>query len=277
MLPGMMGTQGSVLQPNCTLLEAIKFVGVETNLRVCLDAGDSRSYDGSSQTWTDQSGGGFSFFRGTTGSGEASDPTFNGTAGRQSSGEYFSVDGGDWFTLNQSNPSWLDSFHKASAKFTICEWVYLNNIVSTSSFFGSIGDNQVSGATGAGITFGSSGSTLLALDFLVTNAVPAVVYEKKTSNTATNNSWNFLSVSVDMTIGTVIYRINGNTETYTSQSYTSPASVTSKSTIQLAAGGGGAFPDSTGERWGEVALWDRALSATELSNLFTATRQRYGV
>jgi len=123
-----------------SLINTLKNLGLTTNLRVCLDAGDLNSYDGTSQTWKDLSGGGYDFFRGTSSSSDSSDPTFNGTAGRLSSGEYLSYDGGDYFTLAQTNPAWVNTFHKAGAKFTICQWNYLNAIGSSSDEAIGIGD-----------------------------------------------------------------------------------------------------------------------------------------
>ena len=89
--------------------------GQLASLNLCLDAGDIRSTDGSSQTWTDLSGTA-NFVRGATGSAGADDPTFNGTAGSANDTTYWSFDGGDQFTSgNVTYPdAWLKDNGAAS-------------------------------------------------------------------------------------------------------------------------------------------------------------------
>ena len=85
-----------------------------SNLRLVFDAGSSKSYDGSSQTWTNLVTAEEDAWRGANDSATTDDPTFNGTSGNLSSSEYFSYDGGDHHRL-KSSPTWLDSFHKNNA------------------------------------------------------------------------------------------------------------------------------------------------------------------
>ncbi len=277
MIPGIIPFSDT-LYPNSNLIEILRTLTLDTNLRICLDAGDSRSYDGSSQLWKDRSGGGYDFNRGTTTSSETSDPTFNGIVGRQSVGEYFSVDGGDWFTLGQANPSWVDSFHKAGAKLTIVEWFYANNVTATTQFNGRIGDPNNAGLTSfGGFSFGTSESTLRAIGFGVYQTSGSLAYSKKSTTLITNNSWNFAAVSVDITAGNVIMHVNGTNETSTGQSYSSPITTAAVGSLQIGALGGGQEPENSGNRFSGVAIWDRALSGTELSTVFSATRIKYGV
>ena len=98
---------------------------VEQNLVCHLDAGDANSYSGSGQTWSDLSPAGNDFYRGATSSPEPSDATFNGAAGGESSGEYFSLDGGDWFAV-ASDPSGniFRKIGRSDQPFTIEMWSY---------------------------------------------------------------------------------------------------------------------------------------------------------
>ncbi len=99
---------------------------VTANLQLHLDAGDAASYDGSSQTWEDLTVNGFDFFRGTDGTGEASDPTFNGVSGDKSSSEYFSFDGGDFFTVTAAFAgSIMRRAGRQDQPFTIEGWVFI--------------------------------------------------------------------------------------------------------------------------------------------------------
>lgn len=93
------------------MLCVIQHCGLATGLKLCLDAGDDESYS-SGQKWLDTSGGGYDFYRGAGSGSEGSDPTFNGTVGRRSSGEYFSGDGGDYFTYDSANETWMNDLHK---------------------------------------------------------------------------------------------------------------------------------------------------------------------
>lgn len=260
---------------NASMYSTLLTLGLTTNLKLCLDAGDTESYIGSGQTWTDRSGGGYDFYRGTTSGAEGSDPTFNGTAGHNSSGEYFSVDGGDWFTLAQANPSWVNNIHKAGAVFTIAEWVYLN--AANNGAFGRIGDELAAGLINVvGFEFGGGSTFGLRPNFYVDNG-SAQVYQKASTTSGIDNSWNFLAISVNIPTGVVIFGINGSTDTFTSQSYTSPSAAAAGSTVQIGAFGAGQTPEKSGDRFNSVAMWSDALSASQLVSLFTATRGKFGV
>jgi hypothetical protein len=92
----------------------IALCGAQDGLQMILDAGSDSSYDGSSQTWTDDTGNGNDFWRGSSSSSQSIDPTFNGTVGRRSENEYFSSNGDDLFTA-KTFASWMRDFVKTSA------------------------------------------------------------------------------------------------------------------------------------------------------------------
>src|SRR5690349_1915490 len=125
-------------QTNTKFLTVIQQLGLTTGLKLCLDAGDSASVAvGSQAKWLDVAGNGYDFYRGSSAAGDAAEPTFNGTPGNLSASEYFSSDGGDNFTYDSANESWMDNLHKDGAKFTICCWIWpingANNIVCGSN------------------------------------------------------------------------------------------------------------------------------------------------
>lgn len=256
--------------PPGTLIGILQSLGLTTNLQVCLDAGDINSYSGTGQTWNDTSGNGYNFNRGTTTSSETSDPTFNGAAGHESSSEYFSVDGGDWFTIGQTNPTWVQQMHKAGGKFTVVEWAFANS-VSATKFYAGFGDAN----TGAGIVFGSDFVTGLGLELTVLTATTNVLDIISTAK-INNNAWNMVGVAVDASAPSETFVINGATEAH-STSYSSPSSSSAGFPLQIGAVGNNSGADTSGNRFGMVAVWDRALSAAELSSLYGATRAKYGI
>lgn len=98
---------------------------VTENLGLHLDAGDSASYGGSGQTWSDLTANGFDFFVGETVGAEANDPTFNGVAGAKSSAEYFSYDGGDWHQQAAAySGSIMRKIGRNDTAFAIEMWLY---------------------------------------------------------------------------------------------------------------------------------------------------------
>ena len=141
--------------------------------------------------------------------------------------------------------------------------------------FGDIGDPGGSGPiTGFGL--GSSSSVLRAWTVSIANAA-SIIYSKISAHLAVNNAWNLLAVSVDILNGNVLFQINSATETYTGQSYSgSPVAGAANSVLQIGALGGGYLPDATGMRYGNVAMWSRALSGAELLSLYTAQKARFG-
>lgn len=257
------------------LVDIITSLGSNANLRVCLDAGDSNSYASGAQ-WLDVSGQGSNFYLGNTSGSDAHDPTFHGTPGNLSVNEYFSLDGGDDFTLVPATPAWLNAFHHVGGKFTLLAWVFVPTITSPGTqFFGGLG-NVNSTVQGAGIAFSSSISVSYGIGIDIEDNI-ANVYSKAAVALCTPNTWNLMAVALDMTAGTVDFQVNGTNEPYTSQTIAPTRTDPAESQLQIATNGGDFEPDSAGTRWGELAIWDRALSAAELAALWTATRVRWGV
>jgi hypothetical protein len=113
------------------LMTAIQKAGLTGSLKLALDAGDDASYPSGGAKWLDRSGGGFDFFRGTTASSEATDPTFNGVAGRFSANEYFSFDGGDYFVYDTAMEQWMKDLHKTNRALTLISVAYIPTDATT--------------------------------------------------------------------------------------------------------------------------------------------------
>lgn len=97
-----------------SLIDIIKGFDLTSGLQLCLDAGDIDSYPGSGIKWLDTSGNGYDFNLGD-GSTATTYPTFNGSAGALSKNEFFSFDGGDYFSYDSANETWMDQLHNDGA------------------------------------------------------------------------------------------------------------------------------------------------------------------
>lgn len=256
---------------NTPLINSIYGLGLTSNLRLCLDAGDAASYT-SGQKWLDTSGGGYDFFRGTSGSSESSDPTFNGTPGGVSASEYWSFDGGDYFTYDATNETWMQNIHKNNALWSAVAWVYWQG--STSSFI--IGNNgAATGNTGFNLAMVSSGNPMLR----IANAGSSVVGDLSAGVPVKTAGWSFVGISVDEAAGAGggHWRVDDNVPTFDA-TYTSPASGNATYTTQIAARGNGSSPVPSGFRMAQLAAWEgAALTANDLTAIYQATRGRFGV
>jgi hypothetical protein len=91
------------------------------------------------------------------------------------------------------------------------------------------------------------------------------------------NAWTFFAVSVNEAAGTGHLQINSTQESKTT-TYTSPLAPGSDVAMCIAALGGGTLPPSSGSRFGAFMAWQGTnLSTTQTSNLFQATRGKYGI
>lgn len=220
--------------------------------------------------WHDTSGNGNDFFRGADGIIGTDHPTFNGTAGALSSSEYWSFDGGDFFTYDTTNEAWMQNLHKNNAAFTIAfwlrpagsapNWVFGTNNNDTSNIGVSTGVNTSNGESLLNIC---NGTGTLALGF------PLVI-------AAVDSAWQFFAVSADEAAASGFWMQDGIIYGPSSFSYSSPSAANSTYTAQIAAhgnAGGGVLPNTA--RLGMFMAWSRALSQTELKNLNAATRSRF--
>jgi len=262
---------GIICQPNVVtnknLYQMIQAIGGTSNLRLCLDAGASNSYDGTSQYWYDLSGNNENFILGNNTNVNSYDPTFHGTAGGLSSSEYFSFDGGDRFTSATSS-SILNNTLTLNSSFTLCTVMYFSTAgTSSSDFLAHATDSYRqywyynAGYGGAAFdgtfTFKDSGDWGKA--GLFTYGSWHVLIHRMDLTTAINGS--FANGSWKAYVNGVL------TEVYPSNLDYYPSG--SAGVLNLCT----AVPNGT--LLAGVALWDRGLSTTEMASLYTQIKTRF--
>lgn len=262
------------------LMQAITAASLTTNLKLVLDAGDVDSYPGNGQKWLDRSGGGHDFFIGADGSATSSDPTFAGNAGNQSGNEYFSVDGGDYFTYDAAIESWQTALFKTGSA-SLFAVVYIPSDTTVPLF-----STEVSATPGS---FG--GSIKYAAD--LNKVVLGYVNSSDANYALLGGAGPDLSASfpglfvigVSYTVaadGTYSYVIHVNGTNYSGSAGAnasfapSTSSPTSPPKILSTIGGGEIAP--SGSRIYALSVWQgTALSTTNFTTLWNAVRARYGL
>lgn len=254
-----------------SLLSTLTTLGLTTNLKLCLDAGEGDSYT-SGQSWLDLSGNGYDFFRGATSGATTDDPTFNGVADALSSAEYWSFDGGDYFRYDTTNESWMNALHKDSAAFTVLLWVYPAG-AGVNRVFGTC-QNNVS-RTGVGLSFNSSTGVVT---FNCCNGTGVVARSIVTGNIGmADGSWQMLALSLDEAGNSAFLQRNAVAQAAVAASYTSPSALAASDTMEIAALGGGVGPTQSGSRLGMLAIFDAAMTSWQIEQIYNKTRRRFGV
>jgi hypothetical protein len=273
MLPGIGGCIGGAA-PNYLrydLITILGSLGLTTNLKLCLDAGDANSYT-SGQSWLDTSGNGYDFFRGSSSSSQSSDPTFNGSVGAKTASEYWSFDGGDFFTYDTTNETWMQNLHKDNAVFTIVAWVYIANFNSDQPIWSTV---RLASNIGSRLYINDTGNQPT---WYVSNGTDDVALFSAGTNTFTAGRWNFVGLSLTEATGAdgALWNVNGTAATDTS-TYTSPSASSAGNTATLGHNSSALFFES-GTRLAQIAMWEgTALTAQNLADIFTVTRGRFGV
>lgn len=250
-----------------------------------LDMGDSGTYSGSGQAVnniiTSPADGAaqsaYNFYRGFTNSSEASDPTFNGVAGAKTSSEFFSFDGtNDIMTLAGANTTFIDSFHRDSAQFSILMWIR-----TPTSYGGS--DHALLG-TGEG-----GGLSVQGFDFGIRNAgnlgfrqnVPGSITLRNTTATMTNATDYFVAITEDETNGTngMSLYINSAVE-HMSGVWSTPSTNSASSVATIGAWGQTAASTivvGAGFRLYQMYLFNRKLPDGQVQGYYQRYRSRYGL
>lgn len=248
-----------------TLVQTLSGLGLASNLQIALDAGDPASYT-SGQKWLDLSGNGQDFFLGADGTASSADPTFV-AGGRRS---YFSFDGGDYFTYDTTNETWMDSLHKDNAAFTVAQWIF--RVPGQAA--GLWGDNAVGTLTNHGVDFRLAASNICQL--IVANGSGVTARTISSTATAASAQWYFIAMSVDEAGNAYTFQLN-STQEAGAASYSSPSSSAASQAFNIGARGAAGTPLSSGHRMASSAIWTRALTAAELNLFFNATRGAFGV
>ena len=255
---------------NETLYQIIDGLGLTTNLKVCLDAGDSASYDPSVQqvSWLDTSGNGQDFFRGQSSlTPQSSDPVFNGSAGGLSSNEYWSFDGTKYFTYDTTNETWMTSLHKDNA---VGSFVVMFYNVGSGGSYNHFGTHDVS--PGTGVTFSKNSANQLR--WFVRNG-SSTVFSFTTTETRTTAGWCFAGMSVNEASNSLLIKYDTN-DISTTCTYSSPSTGSAAITARIASGNGDIdYPNNS--RMACFAAWDTNLTAQNLTDIYDAIKGRFGL
>lgn len=101
-----------------SLYTSISELSLTTNLKLCLDYGDSTCYSGSGQNIYDLTSNDTDFYNGSGSGSDSADMTFNGTAGSLDKDTYFKWSAADYMSLTTANPTWVENLHKSGTAFT---------------------------------------------------------------------------------------------------------------------------------------------------------------
>jgi hypothetical protein len=251
-------------------LTILQGLGLTASLQLCLDAGDALSYS-SGQSWLDRSGGGHDFFRGADGSATTTDPNFNGSPGGASRTEYFTFDGGDYFTYDTTNAAWMNRLHKDNAAFTIAMWVHLSSVSSIRVF------GTAAATTEVGIYWGTTAGGLL--NHVVVNGSGTAARSFNGGTAVPTDEWAFLAWSLNEATGAngASSYVNG-AETLATSTYTSPSASDATYSTKIGANGSVSGRLPSGSRMAAAIAWEGvALSKAQLDSIYSATRGRFGV
>ena len=251
--------------------------GLSASLQLCVDAGSATSYSGSGQVWNDLSGNSVNFNRGTDNSSSTDDPTFNGSSGGLSSSEFWSFDGGDFFELENANPSWIDTFHKDGATLTLMIWIKFaaNNAGNTGII------------STAGLDSGTFGISLVRDTAILRVAVEkngGTVLQKDSGSGLSNGDWSLIGVSIDENGGgasgwlydTGTYAQVSSSDTW-NPAYSTPGTDPASFRIHVGVAGDEAGALGNGDNVAAVFLFDAALTKANMDTIYDAQKGRFGL
>lgn len=260
---------------NQSLYQIISGLGLTTNLKLCLDAGDSASYDPAIQTnkWLDTSGNGFDFFRGSGTGSDTEDPTFNGSAGNLSINEYWSFDGGDYFTYDTTNETWMNNLHKNWVQVSALIIGEFPNTANPQAWFGTNGD---AGSTRVGARFQINGSEVIQYAINNGSTAAQIVVNGGTLNPIGSTVIVGFNYNESTSISNVQCNGVGASETVTAITFPSASNATY--TMQIGASGNAQRPLANTAKLYCIAIWEgTALTETNLTDLYNEIKGRFGL
>lgn len=269
-----MGTTGAGHRAtaNISVITAIEDASQTTGLELCLDAGDIASWPGSGESWLDLSGNGYDFFLGTGTGGDARDPTFNGTPGALSSAEYWSSDGGDLFTYDTTNETWMQNLHKDNAAYSFLWVVYPVAGINNWAF----GDSANSNANVGLATNVSNASN-------ATNNISngsGTAYARQAGQSgygAAGAEWQRVSTYLDEAGNLAAWARNDTLFSNVSGSYSSPSAADATYTFQIGSPGNSVAQIPSGARYAVLCVWSTVLGQTNLKSVWNGIRGRWGL
>jgi hypothetical protein len=217
-----------------------------------LDAGNSQSYPGSGTTWADLSGNGNN---GTLTNG----PTFS-SANKGA----IAFDGTDDYVMLGTPPTLAG----LQVPLTICAWVYPDSLSQFTTIYGAYG-----------ATSGSRLYSMVRVDSGILKyytSTTAGGFQSGGSLTITPSTWQFIAVRVSGSISspTVTLFRNDISQTFGLSALSSSPNLTV--TLRIA-GNQANSNESLNGRIPFLTVYNRALSAAEVSQNFNALRGRFGI
>jgi len=217
----------------------------------------------------------YDFVLGNTSSAEASDPAFNGVIGNESKNEYFSFDGGQYFTLNGAMTTFLESLHKNNAAYTLLAWYETPSVYD---FYPTLFDNTTGGLSTKGLRWygGSSGATELR----IANGSAASLGKSAAVDSVTYPNVLMNAVALDEVVGANglrFYSNDGTNERTSTEdsTYTAPSALAADYKFQIGANGIGGDRLANGHKMFEFMIYNRALTLSELQQNYDARKFRY--
>lgn len=257
-------------------------LGLTSGLKLCLDAGDLASFPSStSQKWLDRSGGGHDFFRGVDAAAAADDPTFNGVVGKLSSAEYFSTDGGDSFTYDTAQESWMSNLAKNNATFTLLAWVYPQTASGDDMIFGTM--TPGGGLNGIAWMLNANKNGFLCFNDIAYRSYTGGSVSSLNSHSV--SQWHLFGLSYSEATGAngaFFYRdgeydeITGPSEKWDSTYSSSEPSANSNPAYIFSLGP--SYPMVANTRIAGLMIWEGiALTKSQLDKIWNASRARFGL
>jgi hypothetical protein len=263
-------------RPRVPFSTVISRLGLTSGLKLVLDAGDIASAASSTpDKWLDTSGNGYDFFLGAGTGADAADPTFNGTPGSLSTSEFWSSDGGDYFTYDTTNETWMQNLHKDGCLCTVAMWVWCPSATNNRPFGLNGGDQTV--GTGAHMQLqGSGGAISNLISWRAANGTGVGNLFSSGTVAYTPDAWSFVSVSINENggAGASFFNANGATETFNA-GYTTPSAANASQTMNIGARGAGNGPFVNTARLAFIAFWEgAALTSTQVNSIYNATHSQ---
>jgi hypothetical protein len=184
-------------------------------------------------------------------------------AGAKSAAEYFSFDGGDFFTETAAH-TFADDFHKNNGAFTVLALYFIGaSKAAMSKLFDNTGQ-QAAGSPGTSLYVNSADT--LSLFHAIDDAGSAEVLT--TSATVALNSWNMLAAAFNEATPACDLVINATAQSFTPTASTATAAKATSNRIG-ARSAGAANPFESGERLALFAVWNTKLTTTQIGNIYT--------
>lgn len=249
------------------MIDILRYLGLDTNLLLCLDAGDAASYSGTGHTWADVSGSGNDFLKTATG------VTFTGTAGSLGSGCYFSnIDtaGAGHYIYNFTSSA-FDNFHKSGGKCTIALIIRHQVATGVQSLWYNGIDSDARGDNGVHLY--ADGADEVEVVYDASNANNSAISYNPATSAMSDNTDHMIGCGVDDAALLVKAFLDSNAFSTTKTASTNTG--TPNSGVLIGVDSEISSPVETTTRFYGVMCWDRLLSDAEWSALYAQMKLRF--